>query len=100
MGELQCDSLIAEFVLHIASCRGGSPSTPPQRCWFQRTFAVFHPQSPPKPRPPLHLAPAAVVQVPYWQNLIVQGCRKRGKPVIVATNSEAKLLLFHTSFSV
>ena len=26
------------------------------------------------------------LQVPYWQNRIVQGCRKRGKPVIVATN--------------
>ena len=26
------------------------------------------------------------MQVPYWQNKIVQGCRKRGKPVIVATN--------------
>ena len=26
------------------------------------------------------------VQVPYWQSRIVQGCRKRGKPVIVATN--------------
>lgn len=25
-------------------------------------------------------------QVPYWQSKIVQGCRKRGKPVIVATN--------------
>ena len=25
-------------------------------------------------------------QVPYWQSRIVQGCRKRGKPVIVATN--------------
>ena len=25
-------------------------------------------------------------QVPYWQARIVQGCRKRGKPVIVATN--------------
>lgn len=28
----------------------------------------------------------SVAQVPYWQNKIVQGCRKRGKPVIVATN--------------
>ncbi len=28
----------------------------------------------------------AYVQVPYWQSRIVQGCRKRGKPVIVATN--------------
>jgi len=27
-----------------------------------------------------------VEEVPYWQNRIVQGCRKRGKPVIVATN--------------
>lgn len=27
-----------------------------------------------------------VEEVPYWQNAIVQGCRKRGKPVIVATN--------------
>ena len=27
-----------------------------------------------------------VEEVPYWQNKIVQGCRKRGKPVIVATN--------------
>ena len=27
-----------------------------------------------------------VLQVPYWQSRIVQGCRKRGKPVIVATN--------------
>lgn len=27
-----------------------------------------------------------VEQVPYWQSRIVQGCRKRGKPVIVATN--------------
>lgn len=26
------------------------------------------------------------VQVPFWQAKIVQGCRKRGKPVIVATN--------------
>ena len=26
------------------------------------------------------------MQVPYWQSKIVQGCRKRGKPVIVATN--------------
>ena len=25
-------------------------------------------------------------QVPFWQSRIVQGCRKRGKPVIVATN--------------
>lgn len=25
-------------------------------------------------------------QVPFWQARIVQGCRKRGKPVIVATN--------------
>lgn len=24
--------------------------------------------------------------MPYWQSRIVQGCRKRGKPVIVATN--------------
>ena len=30
--------------------------------------------------------PCACVQVPYWQSKIVQGCRKRGKPVIVATN--------------
>ena len=28
----------------------------------------------------------ACMQVPYWQSKIVQGCRKRGKPVIVATN--------------
>ncbi len=28
----------------------------------------------------------ACTQVPYWQSRIVQGCRKRGKPVIVATN--------------
>jgi len=28
----------------------------------------------------------STVQVPYWQSKIVQGCRKRGKPVIVATN--------------
>ncbi len=28
----------------------------------------------------------ACPQVPYWQSRIVQGCRKRGKPVIVATN--------------
>lgn len=27
-----------------------------------------------------------VEQVPFWQSRIVQGCRKRGKPVIVATN--------------
>jgi pyruvate kinase len=27
-----------------------------------------------------------VEKVPYWQNRIVQGCRRRGKPVIVATN--------------
>ncbi|KAL4447350.1 hypothetical protein ABPG77_007383 [Micractinium sp. CCAP 211/92] len=27
-----------------------------------------------------------VEEVPYWQSQIVQGCRKRGKPVIVATN--------------
>jgi pyruvate kinase len=26
------------------------------------------------------------LQVPFWQSRIVQGCRKRGKPVIVATN--------------
>jgi pyruvate kinase len=26
------------------------------------------------------------VQVPYWQSQIIQGCRRRGKPVIVATN--------------
>jgi len=25
-------------------------------------------------------------QVPFWQSRIVQGCRRRGKPVIVATN--------------
>jgi pyruvate kinase len=24
--------------------------------------------------------------VPFWQNQIIQGCRRRGKPVIVATN--------------
>ncbi len=28
----------------------------------------------------------ARAQVPFWQARIVQGCRKRGKPVIVATN--------------
>ena len=33
-----------------------------------------------------HLMPWACMQVPYWQSKIVQGCRKRGKPVIVATN--------------
>lgn len=27
-----------------------------------------------------------VEEVPFWQNKIVQGCRRRGKPVIVATN--------------
>ena len=27
-----------------------------------------------------------ILQVPLWQNKIVAGCRKRGKPVIVATN--------------
>ena len=27
-----------------------------------------------------------VEDVPFWQNQIIQGCRKRGKPVIVATN--------------
>jgi len=27
-----------------------------------------------------------VEEVPFWQNKIVQGCRKRGKPCIVATN--------------
>ncbi|PRW56390.1 plastidial pyruvate kinase 2-like isoform A [Chlorella sorokiniana] len=27
-----------------------------------------------------------VEDVPYWQSKIVQGCRRRGKPVIVATN--------------
>ena len=27
-----------------------------------------------------------VEEVPYWQSQIVQGCRRRGKPVIVATN--------------
>lgn len=27
-----------------------------------------------------------VEDVPYWQNQIVQGCRRRSKPVIVATN--------------
>jgi pyruvate kinase len=27
-----------------------------------------------------------VEDVPFWQSQIVQGCRKRGKPVIVATN--------------
>ncbi|KAI8477423.1 MAG: pyruvate kinase [Monoraphidium minutum] len=31
-------------------------------------------------------AELAVEDVPYWQNQIVQGCRRRGKPVIVATN--------------
>ena len=30
--------------------------------------------------------PGVPLQVPYWQSRIVQGCRKRGKPVIVATN--------------
>ena len=30
--------------------------------------------------------PPPPAQVPYWQSRIVQGCRKRGKPVIVATN--------------
>ena len=25
-------------------------------------------------------------QVPFWQSRIIQGCRRRGKPVIVATN--------------
>ena len=33
-------------------------------------------------RPPRCVHP----QVPFWQARIVQGCRKRGKPVIVATN--------------
>jgi hypothetical protein len=28
----------------------------------------------------------ACAQVPFWQSRIVQGCRRRGKPVIVATN--------------
>ena len=27
-----------------------------------------------------------VEEVPFWQSRIVQGCRRRGKPVIVATN--------------
>lgn len=27
-----------------------------------------------------------VEDVPFWQSRIVQGCRTRGKPVIVATN--------------
>lgn len=26
------------------------------------------------------------MQVPFWQSRIVKGCRRRGKPVIVATN--------------
>lgn len=34
----------------------------------------------------LLICAAHVLQVPYWQSRIVQGCRKRGKPVIVATN--------------
>lgn len=29
---------------------------------------------------------AQVEEVPYWQSKIVQGCRRRAKPVIVATN--------------
>lgn len=29
---------------------------------------------------------ACCAQVPFWQSRIVQGCRRRGKPVIVATN--------------
>lgn len=28
------------------------------------------------------LPPTRLVQVPYWQSKIVQGCRRRGKPVI------------------
>lgn len=31
-------------------------------------------------------AELAVEEVPFWQSRIVQGCRRRGKPVIVATN--------------
>ena len=34
-----------------------------------------------------------VEEVPYWQSKIVQGCRRRGKPVIVATNSKVACLL-------
>ena len=29
------------------------------------------------------------LQVPFWQYKIIEGCRKRGKPVITATNSES-----------
>ena len=32
------------------------------------------------------MAHDACAQVPFWQSRIVQGCRRRGKPVIVATN--------------
>ena len=35
---------------------------------------------------PLFRVIICATQVPYWQSRIVQGCRKRGKPVIVATN--------------
>jgi pyruvate kinase len=31
-------------------------------------------------------AELAVADVPYWQGVIIDGCRRRGKPVITATN--------------
>ena len=34
-----------------------------------------------------------VEEVPFWQSRIVQGCRKRGKPVIVATNMLESMIL-------
>ena len=51
----------------------GAPAPTPYRGWAPPT------RPPPPPPPP----PA---QVPYWQSKIVQGCRRRGKPCIVATN--------------
>jgi hypothetical protein len=38
----------------------------------------------PPTHPPTGVCPPP--PVPYWQSKIVQGCRRRGKPVIVATN--------------
>ncbi|KAK2080267.1 hypothetical protein QBZ16_000120 [Prototheca wickerhamii] len=37
-----------------------------------------------------------VEEVPYWQNAIVRGCRRRGKPVIVATNMLESMIKFPT----
>lgn len=37
-----------------------------------------------------------VEEVPYWQNKIVRGCRRRGKPVIVATNMLESMIKYPT----